>query len=389
MNKKKILLLSLLTISTLCLFTGCNNKPNNKVITEKPAIEYPKEEKKEEESGYVAGETVEVSGTPVLLGEKYTVNAYNESIEVIDLDFLNYGFGVTLPTTIFDPENVYYLQPQTNGTINITTNDANKILLNFMDDTRFTLVSYNYGMFSTWASSYDETTYYNIKRCMPTDLIPLVTETGFIEYKEGYRIAKYYDMYSEDAYRIEMEVDVYPFKGNTDFSYHGYLTMLCHDGIMRSILFAEPKFDENNPYQMIYPVSRSSYWLEIGTNWDDQPTNTIEDEEVEDREVSENEPLDTQKDFMTDVSTEIEETLQEETKDENVDSTPTIKPSENESVETTTTPSENAETSDTISNEPTDIPVETETPTPTQELEETEEEITTEEKEEKEEEQKK
>lgn len=325
MKKSKKIILFLLIISTMCSLIGCgNNKKNNKVVVEKPAIEYPTSTPTPnvKQNEYVAGETVNVSGTPVLMGEKYTVNAYNEAIEVIDLDFLNYGFGITLPTTIFDPQNVYYLKPQTNGTINITTTDANKILLNFMDDTRFTLVSYNYGLFSTWASSYDETTYYNIKRCTPTDLIPLVTEQGFIEYKEGYRIAKYYDMYSEDAYRIEMEVDVYPFKGNTSFSYHGYLTMLCHDGIMRSILFAEPKFDENNPYQMVYPVSRSSYWLGIGTNWDDQPSNTIEDDEIEDRVVAENEPLDTQKEFMTEVSNEISENFDKENEEEN-STTPT------------------------------------------------------------------
>ena len=300
--KRKIKLLFI--ISTLVVFSlfifGCGKDKETKKNIDNPAIKYPTNETTKNEvveNEYIPGKTIEVSGTSVLMGEKYTVSAYNEDIEVVDLDFLDYGFGVSLPTTIFNPENVYYLQAQTNGAINITTADADKILLNFMDDIRFTLVSYNYGIFSTWASSYDDLTYYNIKRCTPTDLIPLVEESGFIEYHDGYRIAKYYDMYDQDAYRVEMEVDVYPFKGNTDFSYHGYLTMLCHDGIMRSILFAEPKFDENNPYQMIYPVSRSTYWLDIGTNWDIQPENSIKDDEVEDREVVENQTLETEKDF--------------------------------------------------------------------------------------------
>ena len=231
------------------------------------------------------------------MGEKYKIEAYNSTIELIDLDFLNYGFGISLPTTIFNPDNIYYLPTQDNGYINITTKDANKILLNFMDDIRFTLVSYNYGLFSTWASKYDETTFYNLKRCQPTDIIALVEEPGFIEYQEGYRIAKYYDRYDLDAYRIAMEVDVYPFKGNTDFSYHGYLTMLCYDGIMRSIIYAEPKFDEKNPYQLIYPISQQAYWLDIGVDWENQPTNTKADEEVEDREVIENKGNDYNNDF--------------------------------------------------------------------------------------------
>lgn len=299
-NRKKLVFLSFLCLTLFSItIIGCGKKNETKKNVDSAAIQYPTNQEKNEivKNDYEPGKTIEVSGTSVLMGEKYTVNAYNEDIEVVDLDFLDYGFGVSLPTTIFNPENVYYLQAKTNGAINITTADADKILLNFMDDVRFTLVSYNYGIFSTWASSYNDMTYYNIKRCTPTDLIPLVEEEGFIEYHDGYRIAKYYDMYDQDAYRVEMEVDVYPFKGNTDFSYHGYLTMLCHDGIMRSILFAEPKFDENNPYQMIYPVSRSTYWLDIGTNWDYQPQNSIKDDEVEDREVVENQTLETEKNF--------------------------------------------------------------------------------------------
>ena len=276
------------------------------------------------------------------MGNKYNVTAYDEDIEVVDLDFVDYGFGITLPTSIFDKDNIYYLQPQTNGTVNITTKDANKILLNFMDDVRFTLVSYNYGLFSTWASSYNDTTYYNIKRCVPSDLIPLVTEPGFIEYKDGYRIAKYYDMYDEDAYRIEMEVDVYPFKGNSTFAYHGYLTMLCHDGIMRSILFAEPNFNEDNPYQMIYPVSRSSYWLDIGTNWDEQPSDTIQDDEVEEREVTENQPNETEKEFSI-----------------------------NEDVVTTTSTDTPTPTQETTLSGEVETSINTETPTPTPTLTET------------------
>ena len=224
-----------------------------------------------EKASWTSGSKLTVSGTSVTMGDSYTVNAYGSQVPVTDVDFTDYGFGITLPSDLFNPDKLYYIQPDTDGTLNIRADDSKKTLLNFMDDTRFTLLNYSYGMFSTWASSYDDTTYQNMKRCKPEDLVPLVTEEGYIGYEDGYRIAKYYDNYESDSYRIEMEVDVYPFKGNTSFRYHGYLTMLCHNGIMRSILFAEPDYDASEPYQLIYPVSRSSYMLDVGTDWDNQP----------------------------------------------------------------------------------------------------------------------
>ena len=272
--KKKILSLFLITCITLSSLVGCGKEKqptqvqgNQEAINKLTQGEGNGDDKTPRKVETTYGEKrndVIVSGTTVTTYPSYFTNFYGTQVEFLDVDFEKYNIGVSLPISIFNPDNLWYLGNDENGNLLIKQSDANKIILNFMDDYHFTLFCYSTGVFSTWSYTIDDDTFQNLKRADAFTVMELFKNESQISYKNGYDFEKHFDDKEKDAYRITLEIDYYPFEqtANTLF-YHGYVTFLVRQGEVRAICFAEPKFNNTAPYQMGYPVSNSSYWLDI------------------------------------------------------------------------------------------------------------------------------
>ena len=257
---RKIIYSLFFTIITVTLI-GCKNDnqlPN--VIIAEPT---PTSTMEIEET-YKSNEVIEISGTKLKMYDSYKANFYNAEIDFIDVDFIDYNLGVSLPKSVYDPNNLYYIEEDENGNVILRKNDANKIILNFMDDYHYTTFCYSTGVFSTWSYTIDKETYENLKYSGAYDVLTLLENESEIIYLNGYSFEKHYDNKEENAYRIIMEIDYYPFtEDSSSLFYHGYLVLLVRNTEVRAVCFAEPKFNDVAPYQMGYPVVDSCYWLDI------------------------------------------------------------------------------------------------------------------------------
>lgn len=273
-NKKFFRLLCIGLSLSILILPGCGKKTTvvgNQDVIDKLTAE---NDSMTDKADVTYGETrddVMVSGTHVKTYPSYKADFYGSKVDFLDVDFKDYNIGVSLPVSIFDPDNLYYLGKDTDGNILIKSADANKIILNFMDDYHFTLFCYSTGVFSTWSYTIDEETLENLKYADAFTIMDLFENETQISYKNGYEFDKHYDNKEENAYRIIMEIDYYPFEeSSSSLFYHGYVTLLVKGDQVRAICFAEPKFNDTAPYQMGYPVSTSSYWLDLETKQYDE-----------------------------------------------------------------------------------------------------------------------
>ena len=339
----KKIIYSLLFLLISFSLSGCGNKnetPNIKIeeTTPTPTIEI--------EETYKSNEVIEVSGTKLKMYDSYKASFYNTEIDFIDVDFIDYNLGVSLPKSVFDPNNLYYIEEDEDENVILRKNDANKIILNFMDDYHYTTFCYSTGLFSTWSYTIDKETYHNLKYSGAYDVLTLLENENEITYLNGYSFEKHYDNKEENAYRIIMEIDYYPFtKDSSLLFYHGYLVLLVKNTEVRAVCFAEPKFNDIAPYQMGYPVVDSCYWLDIPKI-----------------EYSENEDLE-----MEIRATPTPTPTEEPTPTPTIEVTPTPETTNVSSTTSTLiTPTPTQETNEFGT--PTITPTEEPTPTPTQSL---------------------
>ena len=112
---KKIIYALLISL-VFCSLIGCGKKekpPLPNVILEEPT---PTSTIESEET-YKTNEVIEVSGTKLKMYDSYKANFYNAEIDFIDVDFIDYNLGISLPKSVFDPNNLYYIEEDENKNV--------------------------------------------------------------------------------------------------------------------------------------------------------------------------------------------------------------------------------------------------------------------------------